>query len=176
MSRGYRIEVPLQVARGTVTASDNLCIGLDVLPILADGDMRDIVRQTLKERGWTEGKDGSLEKNVGDGAVAVLDKDGKTVTVRLETQQDIQGQGRTDQEAKAALESRKDAAERDAKAKATRALARAEPAVRKELDDAVQRVYVEALKKKAAQMGAVESMQETRGQDGSLEITIKVKA
>jgi hypothetical protein len=176
MSRGYRIEVPLQVARGTVTASDTLCIGIDVLPILPDDGMRDIVKQTLKDRGWKEAKDGTLEKPLGEGAVAVLEKDGKTVTVRLETSQDVQRQGRTDQEAKAALDSRKDAAEKEAKARATRALARAEPAVRSELDDAVQKVYVEALKKKAASMGSVESLQETKSADGSIEITIKVKA
>jgi hypothetical protein len=175
MSRGYRIEVPLQVARGTVTGSDSLCVGLDVLPILPEGDMRDIVRETLKARGWKQ-KGETLEKELGEGAVAVLEKDGKTVTVRLETQAEVQGQGRTDQEAKAALESRKDAAEKDANSRATRALARAEPAVRGELDDAVQRVYVEALKKKAAQMGQIESQQETRSADGSLEITIKVRA
>ena len=176
MSRGYRIEVPLQVARGTVTGSDSLSICIDVLPILPEGDMRDIVRKTLKDRGWKEGKDGTLEKPLGDGATAVLEKDGQTVTVKLETSQEVQGQGRTDQEANSALEQRKEQAEKEAKARATRQLARAEPAVRSELDDAVQRVYVEALKQKAAQMGSVTSMQETKSSDGSLEITIKVKA
>ncbi|HEY4220060.1 MAG TPA: hypothetical protein VGO62_01930 [Myxococcota bacterium] len=176
MSRGYRIEVPLQTARGTVTGSDSLCISLDVLPILPEESMRQIVRETLKERGWKEGKDGALEKVLGQGATAVLDKDGKTVTVRLETEQAVEGQGRTDQEAKAALDSKKADVEREARSRSTQRLARAEPAVRSELDDAVQRVYVEALKKKAASMGAVESMQETKGSDGSLEITIKVKA
>jgi hypothetical protein len=176
MSRGYRIEVPLQVARGTVTGSDQLHISLDVLPILPDDAMRDLVKQTLKDRGWKQQKDGTLEKQLGDGAVAVLAADGKTVTVRLETQQEVMGQGRTDQEAKQSLDARKEQAEKEAQTRATRQLARAEPVVRTELDDAVQRVYVEALKQKAAQMGAVESMQETRGQDGSLEITIKVKA
>ncbi len=166
----------MQVARGTVTASDTLCIGLDMLPILPEGDMRDIVRQTLKDRGWRDGKDGTLEKSLGEDAVAVLDKDGKSVTVRLQTQQEVSGVGRTDQEAKAALDKRSEDAKKEAKVRATRQLARAEPAVRSELDDAAQRVYVEALKQKAAQMGSVQSMQETRGQDGSLEITIKVKA
>lgn len=176
MSRGYRIAVPLQVARGTVTASDELCVDLDVLPILGEGDMRALVRASLQERGWREGKDGTMEKVLGEGAVAVLDKDGKTVTVRLETTQEVQGSGVTDQEAKAALATRAKDAEKEAKTKTTMRLARAEPALRGELDDAVQKVYVEALKKKAAQMGQVESVQENRGTDGSMEITIKVRA
>lgn len=176
MSRGYRIAVPLQVARGTVTASDELCIDLDVLPILSDEEMRSLIRQSLKEKGWKDGKDGEMTKALGDGATAVLDKDGKTVTVRLETTREVQGSGQTDQEAKASLAARSMEVEKEAKQKATQQLARAEPALRGELDDAVQKVYIEALKQKAAQMGQVESTQETRGTDGSMEITIKVRA
>ena len=176
MSRGYRIAVPLQTARGTVTASDELCVDLDVLPILSEGEMRALIKDSLKEKGWREGKDGEMTKVLGDGATAVLDKDGKTVTVRLETTREVQGSGQTDQEAKASLDARSKEAEKEAKQKATQQLARAEPALRGELDDAVQKVYIEALKKKAAQMGQVESLQETKGTDGSMEITIKVRA
>lgn len=176
MSRGYRIAVPLQVARGTVTASDELCVDLDVLPILSDAEMRALVRDSLKEKGWKEQKDGTMTKVLGEGAVAVLDKDGKTVTVKLETTTEVQGSGQTQEQAQQALAARSKEAEKEAKAKATTTLAKAEPALRGELDDAVQKVYVEALKKKAAQMGQVESLQEERGADGSMEITIKVRA
>jgi hypothetical protein len=177
MSRGYRIQMePLQTVRGTVTGSDQLQVGLDLLPILNEGDMREIVRDALKEKGWKEGPDGTMEKDLGEGATAVLDKEGKTVTVRLATQQKIEGAGRTAEEAEKAMEARRDAAEKDAQTRATKLLARLEPEVRAELDSAMQKVYVEALKKKAQQMGQVESLQETKGADGSIEITIKVKA
>lgn len=176
MSRGYRIAVPLQVARGTVTASDELCVDLDVLPILSQEEMRGLIKQSLQEKGWQEGKDGEMTKVLGEGAVAVLDKDGKTVTVRLETTREVQGSGQSEQEAKASLETRSKEAEKEAKQRTTQTLARAEPGLRGELDDAVQKVYVEALKRKAAQMGQVESLQETKGSDGSMEITIKVRA
>jgi hypothetical protein len=138
--------------------------------------MRDLVRQQLKAAGWKEGKDGTLEKKLDDGAVAVLGADGKTVTVELSTEQEVVASGRTNQEAAASLQEKKEHAEKEAKQRATQRLARAEPTVRGELDEVVQRVYVEALKRKAAQMGQIESQVESRGADGSLEITIKVKA
>jgi hypothetical protein len=43
------------------------------------------------------------------------------------------------------------------------------------MGEAIQRVYVEALKRKAASMGEVESLHETRGSDGEYEVTIKVR-
>lgn len=177
MSRGYRIQLePLQVVRGTVTASDELCVGLDVLPILSDEEMRDLVRQTLREKGWKQEGDGSLSKDLGDGAKATLDEDGKKVTVTLTTSQGITGAGRTTQEANAALAGQKETAEEAAKRRATQRLTAAEPGIRAELDEAVQKIYVEALKKKAQRMGQVESMEESRSADGSMQITIKVKA
>ena len=39
----------------------------------------------------------------------------------------------------------------------------------------LQKVYVEALQRKAASLGQVESVHEGRGDDGELELTIKVR-
>ena len=43
------------------------------------------------------------------------------------------------------------------------------------LETALQKVYVEALQRKAAAMGQGESVHEGRGADGELELTIRVR-
>ncbi len=58
---------------------------------------------------------------------------------------------------------------------ATAALTAAEPDVRTRLGEVIQRVYVEALKRKAAQLGQVTGMQETTLPNGEREVTIKVR-
>jgi hypothetical protein len=176
MSRGYRIQLPLEVARGTVTGEDELCVALDLMPILPEQEMGALVDEELKRRGWKKNKEGELVKELENGATATLGADRKTVTVSMQTERTVTGSGTTKQEADAAVRRAQDEAAAQTKLDATKALTKLEPGVRGELDDVVQRVYVEALKKKAASMGQVESMEESKGADGSLEITIKVKA
>ena len=54
-------------------------------------------------------------------------------------------------------------------------LGAAEGDIRESVQAALQKVYVEALQRKAASLGEIESMQESRGADGELELTIKVR-
>ena len=109
------------------------------------------------------------------GLDASLAPDGSSVTVSASAAGDVSARGVNRDDAKVALE-RAEGAARDAlKADIAKKLTAAEPDLRASMGEAIQRVYVEALKRKAASMGTVESLQETRGSDGGYEVTIKVR-
>ena len=55
-------------------------------------------------------------------------------------------------------------------------LGRHEPALRKELQEALNRTYRRALEAKARELGEVESLQEQGRADGTYEVTVVVKA
>lgn len=177
MSRGYRIAYPAPVWRNVSTSvegTDAVAMDVGLLDILPEAEMLDLLRARLRESGWAVGDGGALTRKLGE-VVAELAPDGRTITVRVALKRDVTARGSDDAQANARLE--------QAKADATRAIARelsqkviaAEADVRAEVQAALQKVYVEALKKKAASLGEIEGMQESRGADGELELTIKVR-
>ncbi len=177
MSRAYRVEVvPLHTARADVEQSDRVCIDVALLPILGDAPMRQMLLDELEKDGWTETPDGGRTKQVGDGLVATIGADGRTVTVTMTAQRTVSGGGDTPADASRAAATAAAAAAVDVKRVATTQLSGAEGDVRAAVESAVQRVYVEALQQKARTLGQVESMQRREGDDGSVEITIKVRA
>jgi hypothetical protein len=177
MSRGYRVVVePLSTASKHVSASDALCIDVALLPILSPEDMRALLQQQLSQEGWQQAADGGREKVIRPGLVATLSADGSTVTIAMTAERDVGGSGRSDAAAKAAAEKNAAAAEAAIKREATTALAAAEADVRAALEQAIQKVDVDALEQKARSMGQVESIERGTAADGSLEITIKVRA
>jgi hypothetical protein len=177
VSRAYRVEVtPLHTARTDVEQSDQVCIDVALLPILGDEPMRQMLLDELEKDGWTRSADGGRTKQLGDGLAATIAADGRTVTVTMTAQRTVSAGGDSEDAAAAAARSAAAAAVADVKRSATTQLARAEGDVRAAVESAVQRVYVEALQQKARSLGVVESMQRRQGDDGSVEITIKVRA
>jgi hypothetical protein len=177
VSRAYRVEVvPLHTARTDVVQSDQLCIDVALLPILGDEPMRQMLLHELENDGWTKADDGGRTKDLGDGLVAAIDAAGRTVTLTMTTERTVAGGGDTEAAANAAANAAAANAAADVKRAATTRLARAEGDVRAAVEAAVQRVYVEALQQKARTLGHIESMQRNEGDDGSVEITIKVRA
>jgi hypothetical protein len=168
MSRGYVLN--WVTVRTTINAGDKVEIDVELLGIIAEGDMNSLLQQQLESDGWKRQSDGTmvLEK---DGVRASLDKDCKKITVTLEKQRKVTARGISDQEAKKALEGVASQTEEALK----RELVKAEGDIREGVDKAIQRVYVEALKKKAASIGTIEGMQESRREDGEYEITIRVR-
>lgn len=173
MSRAYRVE--WTVAARTVSTRDEVTIGLTLLGILPEGEMTDLLRDELARDGWKKNADGSMQQP-GNGEIAVrLEPDGKTVSLRLESEKSVQARGIDKGAAERALEAQSSEEEKRMKAEVAKQLAAREPDVRAALDQAVQRAYVVALKRKAESLGRVESVQESRGADGEYEVTIKVK-
>jgi hypothetical protein len=172
MSRAYR--VTWVTVASNVSTDDTLTMNLSLLGILPDEDMATLLREELARRGWKPGEGGVVTGAV-QGLDAVLSPDGAKVTVTARAEGDVTARGTNRDDAKLALERAEGAARDELKAGLAKRLTAAEPDLRAMMGEAIQRVYVEALKRKAASMGAVESLHETRGSDGEYEVTIKVR-
>lgn len=173
MSRGYRIRWPRPVSiqrTDTARASDALRMDVDLLPILGEAEMQSLLAETLAADGWEE-VDGRPQATV-RGAIVRLE-DGH-ISIELKGSRHVAGRGSTAADAERNLKANRTAAEERLEADLRRKMAGVEAALCEQLEPAVQRVYVEALKRKAAKMGEVQSVDERRDGD-EVELTIKVK-
>ena len=172
MSRAYRVN--WVTASSTVTTSDTLTVGVSLLGILPEAEMAAMLRDELTRAGWSRGEDGTLTKALGE-LTATLDAGAAKVTVTASAENAVSARGRNKGDADTQLlEARSKERERLLTGLAKR-LSAAEPDLRAKMGEAVQRVYVEALHKKAASMGTIESVHEGTGSDGEYEVTIKVR-
>lgn len=177
MSRGYRIAWQQPVWRQAserVEARDEICMDVGLLDILPEADMLALLRQRLADDGWSRDGDGGMSRRFGEVTVT-LAPDGRSLTARAAQARDVVARGTTDQGAKDQLARLGKAAEQDLAREVARRITAVEGDVRASVQAALQKVYVEALQRKAAAMGEVESVVESRGADGELELTIKVR-
>jgi hypothetical protein len=177
MSRGYRISYPVPTWRNVsahVESADAVAMDVGLLDILPEAEMLALLRTRLRDDGWSQAGDGGLSRRFGD-VTAELAPDGRTVTVRAVAARGVEARGTDDAQANSRLEQAKRDAQRDLAKTVGKKLIAAEADVRASVQTALQKVYVEALKRKAASLGEIEGMQETRGADGELELTIKVR-
>jgi hypothetical protein len=172
MSRAYRITW-VSAAR-TVTAKDTLSVELSLLGILPEGEMQELLQQELLRDGWSKTK-GALEKKLGE-VTARLSPDGKSVDATVEARREIEARGTSKGEAEKNLDAAEGRAKSALGAEAVAKLSQVEPELRQKLGEAVQRVYLEALKRKAASLGQIESIQQQSRPDDEYEVTIKIKA
>ena len=173
MSRGYRVSwrPPVRDATRDIDAEDRLHLRVELMPILDDAEMSALLREQLEARGWRPSGDDLVCER--DGAEVRL-SGGEVVATLRETAQ-VVGQGRSDHEASEAAKERAEVSAPRLREQVTRRLTAIERGLRGDLDAVVQRVYVEALKRKAGRMGEVEAIDERTGTDGELELTIRVK-
>lgn len=177
MSRAYRVTwVSLS---GNVSTSDTLTRPIEILPILAPARMAELLREELASAGggWTRGDDGSMSVKVGD-AVATLDAEATKLTVTADATGVVNERGASKTEAESALERGKEKLREHLGADLAKRLTDAEASVEAGLQAALQRVYVRALKEKAASMGTITSIDEgSEGPEGGGDhvITIKVR-
>ena len=177
MSRGYRVRMPEPVWRNVtshVESVDAIAMDVGLLEILPEAAMVELLRERLAEDGWQRGADGAMTRSFGEVAVT-LAPDGRSVTATAKVGRDVQVRGESEADAATRLARATKTAERDLTRAASKRLGAAEAEIRATLQAALQRVYVEALQRKAASMGQVESVHEGRGDDGELELTIKVR-
>lgn len=172
MSLAYRAN--WVTVSSTVTHGDTLNLELSLLGILPAPEMAALMRETLRADGWREGPSGALEKREGE-VTMTLSPDGQRVEARLALTREVSTRAPDEAAAKVALEGAAQRAEDEVRATAAARLTALEPDLRVKLGEAVQRVYAEALRTKAAALGEVESVRETRDADGAYEVTIRVK-
>jgi FtsH ternary system domain X5 len=172
MSRAYRVS--WVTVSSTVTSSDTLSMKLSLLGILTEGEMAALLRDELARGGWTREDNQTMAGSV-DGMCATLNAEGTEVSVHAEFEREIQARGTSQDDAMIHLDQTKKVEERAIQEKLTQKLSGAEPELRRKMGEVIQRVYLEALRRKAASMGAVESLQEGTSRDGDYEVTIKVR-
>lgn len=189
MSRAYRIRVKESISQD-LSASDEVCSDLEILEILPGDAMAGLLADELKGRGFEE-KDGKLAR-VNKGVTVTVDPNSGEVSVkaekadRVELETEAEGWGYDDvgpkesaikknlsESAKADLVRRAKKQQDRLQAEATEALEGEMADVRKELNDAVNAITREALKRKAAQLGRIKEMTEDP-EAGSLTIKVEV--
>jgi FtsH ternary system domain X5 len=190
MSRAYRVRVR-ESLRQVVRGEDRVSTTLEILEILPCEEMAELLREELLRRGF-EAKGEALVRG-GDGLVIEVDPGSGEVTVRSELSEDYsverEMQGYADEDrGKAARKATEDALrkqlqqklEEGAEAKAAeirkKATARLESeleGLKAELDQVVNRVTADALKRKAARIGQIKEVTEDP-RDGSLTIVLEV--
>lgn len=172
MSRGYQIE--WVSVRSSVQHGDRLDLDVGLLTILPEDQMRALLREELERDGWRREQDGSMSTEV-EGTKVTLSPDGKTVSATKTVDANVGARGTDKKNAEKELARAEEQTKAQLGEKVTKALAKVEGAVKPLVDAVVQRVYLEALKRKAASLGQLESVVETRGEGGELEVTIKVR-
>lgn len=189
MSRAYRIRVKESISLD-VDAHDEICSDLEILEILPAETMSDLLAKELSQRGYVE-EDGNLTKKVGSVVVTVDPLQG-TVSVRNESSEHVDLQVETSgtayddvgpaaekireglqKAAKEELERKKANKQEKLQREVSQQLEGALADVRKELNEAINAITREALKQKAAQMGAIKEMSEDPAA-GTLTIKVEV--
>jgi hypothetical protein len=189
MSRAYRVSVRESQNR-VIRAEDHVCTDLEILGVLPPEQMADLLADELAQRGFERDGDTMVRKQ--DGVVVEVDPCSGTVSVRAEASEkttiEVEREGRAYDDVGPGAEQTKKALREEAKkdidkkaADKTRALQtevtdkleRELGGLRQELDQVVNRVTAEALKRKAAQLGQIKEMTEDP-QAGSLTIVVEV--
>lgn len=173
MSRGYQVRW-LTESR-TITAADHCACDIDLLGILPEGDMVDLLKTRLAASGWKAGADGQLETTLG-AVSAVLSQDGRKVELRLQSERTVTGRAETASGAARSADAAAKTEQGSLQSEVVLQLMRAEPEVRARIQSVLKEVYIEALKKKAQSLGSVQSISETEGADGEIELVIRVTA
>jgi hypothetical protein len=194
MSRAYRVQVR-ESLRHVVRASDHVSTQLELLDILPAEAMADLLRGELEGRGFR--REGPALVRRDGGVTITVEPETGTVTVQAESEQQVRLEaervgsvyddwgGEQRKKSEAALRERLGQEMReDFQRQAEQKTAELQQQVtdqlegrlidlRAELDQAVNRVTAEALKRKAAQIGQIKEMTEDP-QSGSLTIVLEV--
>jgi hypothetical protein len=189
MSRAYRVSVKESQNR-TIRAEDRVSTELEMIEVLPCEQMAGLLHDELKRRGFTE-KDGELVRTR-KGVTVSVDPASATVSVSAEATQDVSlesektGSAYDDagpssrqmkehlrKQAHEDIERKAGAKTSELQTKVTDRLEKELSDLRHELDEIVNRVTAEALKRKAASMGSIKQMTEDP-QAGSLTIVVEV--
>jgi hypothetical protein len=190
MSRAYRIRVSESLKR-VLRAADRVSTQLELLEILPREQLAEQLAEELERRGFQ--RRGKSLVRQGNGVTVSVEPETGTVTVRAETAKEVEIEGERagavyDEQNRAARkrseEALREALRQDLQRHADKKTAQLQQEVtdrleaqlgglRQELDQVVNRVTAEALKRKAAHLGQIKEMTEDP-QSGSLTIVLEV--
>ena len=189
MSRAYRIRVR-ESLRKLLKAHDRVQTELELLEILPREEMASLLEKELQGRGFKKEAKALVRRKAG--VTVTIEPETGTITVQGERQENLaiegeregrgyedQGRGRQglqkqlEKELKDDLKKEAGRREADLQRKLADQLETALGDLQKEVDQAVNRVTAEALKRKAAQLGTIKEMTEDP-EAGALTIVLEV--
>lgn len=190
MSRAYRVKVRESLKR-VIRAQDHVGTQLELLQILPAEQMAGLLEAELERRGFKRSGKALVRKEAG--VTTRVDPLSGTVTVQAEAEEQVKLESEAEtrvyeewgrsgekqakeaarQQLKANLKKQADRKESQLQRQVTDRLEGRLADLRKELDQAVNRVTAEALKQKAAQIGQIREMTEDP-EKGSLTIVLEV--
>jgi hypothetical protein len=192
MSQVYQVRLTGNVTQ-TVRASDNMRHRVELTDILTEPEMHDLLVTTLRERGWRDvhGDGKRFEHDGPSGEHLVWDLSDGHVTATIERERHVeveiaaQGYGESNDQAQksaqAALEQQRSRAqgqlsvsEQEMTREVSAELEASEQARVRHINEVLQRVYTDALKRKAQQLGTVVSVHEQRSGD-DFELVIHIR-
>jgi hypothetical protein len=188
MSRAYRIRVR-ESLRKTVRAADHVSTQLELLALLPPEQMAELLAAELEQRGFKRQGDRAVRQQ--DGGHVSVDLATATVTVQATGTREVAIEGESDGYAtddrgesakriekhlrgqlQKSLQERAAGEKTALQTEVTDKLEAQLGELRKELDQVVNRVTVEALKRKAAQLGTIKQV--TEDGQGSMTIVLEV--
>jgi len=194
MSQVYHVKLKESVSE-TFSVSDHVKHKLCLTPILPEGEMLELLKQQLLDAGYTE-EAGALTLENERGAHVSVDLEALEATVTLSRSREVKeeltatasyendrGPGREAAEQRAADELAKKLSDHKVKGERVtqaltqdviNALSEHREAQQAELNQVLQRVYTESLKRKASQLGDVLEVTESTV-DGQYELVIKIE-
>jgi hypothetical protein len=189
MSRAYRIRVRESLTR-VVRAQDQASAQLEMLEVLPPDEMADLLGQELEARGFR--RQGRVARRNQNGTAVEVELNAGAIRVRKEVEREVQLEGEKEgrafedmgphadnvaktlrQQLRKDLEKKAGQHSEKLQSEVTDRLEGELCDLRKELNQAVNRVTAEALKRKAAQLGQIKELTEDP-QAGSLTIVLEV--
>jgi type II secretory ATPase GspE/PulE/Tfp pilus assembly ATPase PilB-like protein len=175
----------------TIHVSDECHHRIDLTPILDEKTMEDLTKDILIKEGWVEKAPGMYEKTDENKQTLVWDLEKKEVVVKVEKEKEFNeqitaqgGGGREDHALKNAQEllRRKESVVRNSiassevnlKKEATKELEATAGDRQKTINKVIQKIYSEALQKKASSLGRVMSVDQQEN-DRDYELVIRVE-
>lgn len=191
MSQLYRIQLKTSVSE-TFSLSDQIVHRLELTSILGEEEMLDILKQVLDTEGFEEQEDGTYTKQGNNDETITFDLENMEVSASLEQEKSLateataSGQAWDDRRA-----ARKDAQQRLADARdaarsqletqskelqkeLSKTLEKGESERMRKINEILQQVYAESLKRKARQLGDVMEVSESTNQ-GQYELVIHIE-
>lgn len=191
MSQCYHIELKQAVTR-VVRAEDAVSYPIELTAILPAGEMQELLREVLTKAGWKSADDNDFAMEGPSGEVLSIDLDAMELTATLTAEKEVvaevkaAGQGNTtrtarrsaqiqiEEKAAATGDQIADSGQREIQKETTDRLNESEDARQRQMNELLQQVYTEALKRKAGQLGDIVEIQEGTGEDGNYELLIRV--
>ncbi|GAB4271550.1 MAG: hypothetical protein Kow0029_09360 [Candidatus Rifleibacteriota bacterium] len=176
MSRSYSIRVPVKVLlpNGTGGSEGTFTIAFTLLEILPPERMKELLRHKLLDKGFVETPEG-MSMPLHQGRTAILDLETMTmkitvpmeseVTVKVEEEHLKRFRDRLENALKngtVLVDERLDSIIEANKSQTVKELKEIALSARKKVNAALKEVYREAVKEKAATLGNVESVSESR--------------